>query len=85
MPTWPDSMSETERARRALPYTRLATELAPTSWLAHFELAYVHKLLGHTDAMRRAAQRAVQRAPLDGADFVREYLDLSVTADGRVR
>jgi tetratricopeptide (TPR) repeat protein len=84
MPTWPDSMSETERARRALPYTRLATELAPKSWLAHFELAYVHKRLGHTEAMRRAAQRAVRLAPLDGADLVREWLDLTVTADGRV-
>jgi tetratricopeptide (TPR) repeat protein len=84
MASWPDSLSRQERARRALPYTRLATELAPKSWFALFELAYVHQVLGHTEAMRNAAQRAVEMSPARGARLVREYLDLTVTADGRV-
>jgi tetratricopeptide (TPR) repeat protein len=84
LPAWPDTLNRTERARRALPYAQLATELAPTSWLAFFELAYVHKLLGQTEQMRQAAQRAVNYSPVRGARFVREYLDLTITKTGKV-
>jgi hypothetical protein len=85
LPVWPDTLSRTEKARRALPYAQLATELAPTSWLAFFELAYVHKLLGEEAKMRQAARRAVNFSPVRGARFVREYLDVTVTDDGEER
>jgi hypothetical protein len=84
LPAWPDSLSETERARRALPYTQLATELAPTSYLAFFELAYIYKLLGQDDKMRAAAQKAVRMGPIRARRYVREYLDLTVTPGGQV-
>jgi hypothetical protein len=83
-PAWPDSLSQEATARRALPYTRVATELAPTSWRTHADLAYLHKVLGNTQKMRAAAQRVVDLDRRRGIGFVRNTLELTVTADGRV-
>jgi hypothetical protein len=84
IPAWPDTLSREEKARRALPYTTLATELSSMSWRSWADLAWLHKILGQPEQMRQAAQRAVTLHPIDGAHFAREWLDLTVTADGRV-
>ncbi len=85
IPAWPDTLSREEKARRALPYTKLATELSPISWRSWADLAWLYKILGQRDEGRRSAQRAVTLHPTDGADFIREYLDLTVAQDGTVQ
>ncbi len=56
LPRWPDSLSKRERAQRALPYKKLAVELAPMSWRVHAELAQVYKVLGRPDDALQALQ-----------------------------
>ena len=82
LPTWPDSLNEMERAQRALPYTKLATELNPNSWLAHFELAYVYQVLGKDEQMRESAQKSLQLSTARAKRLLEEYLGLEVTANG---
>ena len=48
-PRWPNSLSKRERAQRALPYKKLAVELAPMSWRVYAELAQVYKELDRPD------------------------------------
>ena len=48
-PRWPNSLSKRERAQRALPYRKLAVELAPMSWRVYAELAQVYKELDRPD------------------------------------
>lgn len=85
LPIWPDTLSREERARRALPFARLATTFSPMSWRTYANLAWVCKTLGRTEEMRRAAQHAVRLHPIQGANFVRRYTPLSVMPDGTVR
>lgn len=85
LPVWPDTLSEEERAQRALPFARLATEFSPMSWRTYANLAGVCKTLGRTDEMRRAAQHAVRLHPIQGANFVRRYTPLRVSQDGTMR
>jgi hypothetical protein len=84
LPAWPDTLSEEEKARRALPYTKLAVELSAPSWRSWADLAMIYKVLGRIEKMRRAAQQVVDRDPRR-AGFVREYLDLTVAQDGTVQ
>ena len=84
IPAWPDTLSQEEKARRALPYAELSAELLPMSWRVQADLAMTYQVLGRTEAMRRAAQRVVDADPRR-AGFVREYLGLEVTNDGVVQ
>ena len=56
LPTWPDSLSKRERAKRALPYQRLAVELALMSWRVHADLAQVYSAFGRRDDALHALQ-----------------------------
>jgi hypothetical protein len=84
LPSWPDSLSDVELARRALPFEKLTVELTPTSWLAHFELAYVYQVLGRDDEMLEAAQKTVDLSPVRGARILQRWVDVEVR-DGTVR
>ena len=84
IPAWPDSLTKKEKAKRALPYTELATELVPMSWEGHIDVAWLNQILGNEKEMIEAAQKTVDLAPIDGAEFVREYLGLEISADGEI-
>jgi hypothetical protein len=84
IPAWPDSLTKKEKAQRALPYAELATELVPMSWEGHIDVAWLNHILGNNQEMIQAAQKTVNLAPIDGADFVREYLDLEISSDGKI-
>ena len=78
LPSWPDSLSDVELARRALPFEKLTVELTPTSWLAHFELAYVYQVLGRDDEMLEAAQKTADLSPVRGARILQRWVDVEV-------
>jgi hypothetical protein len=84
LPIWPEDLTRKEKARRALPYAKLADELAPVSWYSTAELAWLYMILGQEDKMINAALRTVQQNPVDGANFIREYVGLEVTPNGGI-
>ena len=84
IPAWPDTLTQEEKARQALPYAELAAEFLPMSWRVQADLALTYQALGRPEAVRRAAQRVVDADPRR-ARFVREVLGLDVTAAGCVQ
>ena len=77
LPNWPPKLSTKEKAKRALPYTKLSTELMPESWRTYANLALLHQKLGNDKKVKQLAKK-ILRLNVGAENFIKQNLGLSI-------